>query len=48
MLRDCFLKEMVYNDNYKLLGVEVEDDFNVKHIVKNVNDISVEEIIKYI
>ena len=48
LLRGCFLNHIVYNDNYKLLGVEVEEDFNVKYMVKNVNDISVEEVAKHV
>lgn len=48
LLRGCFLADIVYNDNFKLLGVEVEENFNVKHMVKNINEISVDEVFKYV
>lgn len=48
LLRTCFLKEITYNNNYTLLGVKYGEDFKVQHMVSNINQISVEEILSHI
>ena len=48
LLKDCFLKEIVYNDNFKLLGAEYEDNFKVKSMVSNINEIKTEEILSHV
>ena len=48
LLKFCFLKEIVYNDNFKLLGTEYGDNFNIKSMVPNINEIKIEEILEYV
>tara|TARA_Y100001938_G_C8097516_1_gene439137 strand:+ start:185 stop:1105 length:921 start_codon:yes stop_codon:yes gene_type:complete len=44
LLKGCFLSDIVYNDKYKLLGADIEENFKVNSMVKNVNDITVEDV----
>ena len=48
LLKNCFLKEIVYNDNFQLLGAEYAENFNVKSMVSNINEIKIEEILEYV
>ena len=48
MFRSCFLSEISYNDNFKLLGVDLKENFTVNHIVKGVKEITVEEVLHHV
>jgi hypothetical protein len=48
LLRTCFLKEIVYNDKFTLLGVNYAKNFEVKNMVKHINEISPYEILEAI
>lgn len=48
LLRNCFLKEIVYNDQFTLLGVDYGANFRINKIVKNINEISDSEILEAI
>lgn len=45
MLRSCFLKSITYNNKFSLLGIDYKEDYVVSHCVKNVNEITVEEVL---
>jgi len=48
LLRSCFLEEITYNDNFKLLGVEYSNNFDIKSITTNINEIKIEEILEHV
>ena len=44
MLRNCF-RGLTHNENVKLVGIEYDDDLEVSHIVNDVKEIEIREVI---